>query len=400
MLIGIEAERANAPQKTGVEHYAQQLILQFAELSQKGLPFKDEKGNPLEDLDFVLYLRSEPEEWIKKLPQNFSYKVMPFPIFWTQLRLSWEMLWHKPDALFVPASAAPVISPKKTVCTIHDSAFLFYPETFTPFMRKFLHYSYKFISWKAWKIVVPSKASKDDLVKYYHTDPGKIQVIYHGYTPQSGKHEILSPKFETNSNTQNIDPTPHPIRSTLNLPARYVLFLSTLQPRKNLEGLVDAMKLFRTRNPSEDVKLVVAGRVGWKVEHILEKIDKNKELVLYLNHVTDDERAELYQKAEVFCVPSFYEGFGMWILEAFDAGVPVITSNISSMPEVGGEAVEYCDPHSTESIEKALENVLLNPQRKTQLRELGFERLKQFSWEKCGRETLEVLASVFSEQKG
>ncbi len=486
MLIGIEAERANAPQKTGVEHYAQQLILQFAELTEKGLPFKDEKGNPL-DLRFVLYLRTEPEEWIKKLPSNFSYKVMPFPIFWTQLRLSWEMLLHPPDVLFVPTSAIPIISPKKTVCTIHDSAFLFYPETFTPFMRKFLHYSYKYISRKAWKIITPSKASKDDLVKYYHTKPDKIQVVWHGYTPQSGelknqkskikktdpdfnldsslgigegeeqslKHDLSAGaingvKEETITNDQNtstkfqtdhgsnlsLSPSPgigegevglnhyddvndnynHTVitdatsehgnaghlesstdlklkPNTLKLPPRFVLFLSTLQPRKNLERLIDATKLFREQHPEEDIKLVVAGKVGWRAESILEKIGANKDFVQYLSHVTDEQRAELYQKAEAFCVPSFYEGFGMWILEAFDVGVPVITSNVSSMPEVGGEAVEYCDPHSVSSITQALENVLLNPQRKAQLVKLGIDRLKDFSWPKCAKETLSQILS-------
>jgi glycosyltransferase involved in cell wall biosynthesis len=153
------------------------------------------------------------------------------------------------------------------------------------------------------------------------------------------------------------------------------------------------MKLFRQKHPSEDVQLVVAGRVGWKAEKILEKIKSSLEFIHYLNHVTDEQRTELYQKAEVFCVPSFYEGFGMWVLEAFDAGVPVITSKVSSLPEVAGEGAEYCDPHSVSSINQALENVLLNPQRKTQLRELGFQRLQNFSWEKCATETLAQILS-------
>src|SRR3990167_4614022 len=131
MKIGIEAERANNRVKTGVEHYAKQLILQFAQIDTED--------------EFVLYLRTEPEEWIKQLPKNFSYKVMPFPIFWTQIRLSWELLRHPVDCFFVPASAIPLYSPKNSVCTIHDAAFLFYPETFSPFMRQFLHWSYKYI---------------------------------------------------------------------------------------------------------------------------------------------------------------------------------------------------------------------------------------------------------------
>jgi glycosyltransferase involved in cell wall biosynthesis len=131
--------------------------------------------------------------------------------------------------------------------------------------------------------------------------------------------------------------------------------------------------------------------VGWRAESILEEIERNKDIVVYLNHVTDADRALLYRKASALAVPSFYEGFGMWILEAFDAGVPVITSKISSMPEVAGDAAEYCDPKNVSSIATALENVLQNKQRATQLVQEGTERLKSFSWQKCAKETLSVL---------
>jgi hypothetical protein len=106
MTIGIEAERANNPQKTGVEHYAKQLILHLAQIDAQN--------------HYRLYLRSQPESWLLELPKNFSVKVMPFPIFWTQLRISWEMLVHPVDVLLIPASALPLIHPKKSVVTIHD----------------------------------------------------------------------------------------------------------------------------------------------------------------------------------------------------------------------------------------------------------------------------------------
>src|SRR3989338_25875 len=340
MKIGIEAERANNPEKTGVEHYAKQLILQFARMDSEN--------------EFVLYLRTQPEEWIKDLPKNFSYKVLPFPIFWTQIRLSLELLLHPVDRLFVPASAIPLYSPKNSICTIHDAAFLFYPETFTPFMRNFLNWSYKYIGWKAKTIIVPSQATQNDLIKYYGIDERKIVVIHHGYTPQD-----VIPAYEPESRFRFLDvPTSrrdmtHP--ANVKLPEKNVLFLSTLQPRKNLEGLIQAFRLFKQHHAESNHKLVVAGSVGWKVENILQEIERNKDIVQYLNHVTDEDRAVLYKKASAFCVPSFYEGFGMWILEAFDAGVPVIASNVSSMPEVAEDAAEYFDPHSIQSIAQALE---------------------------------------------
>jgi glycosyltransferase involved in cell wall biosynthesis len=201
----------------------------------------------------------------------------------------------------------------------------------------------------------------------------RIRVVHHGYTSQSAT--------DLNRESSNLH----------QLPEKFVLFLSTLQPRKNLSGLIAAFREFKKAHPEDEHKLVVAGRVGWRAESILEEIERNKDIVVYLNHVTDADRALLYRKASALAVPSFYEGFGMWILEAFDAGVPVITSKISSMPEVAGDAAEYCDPKNVSSIATALENVLQNKQRATQLVQEGTERLKSFSWQKCAKETLSVL---------
>lgn len=359
MIIGIEAERANNPVKTGVEHYAQQLILQFAAIDTEN--------------QYILYLRTQPEEWIKNLPKNFSYRVMPFPIFWTQLRVSWEMLWHRPDVLFVPASSMPIIHPRKTVVTVHDLAFMFYPETYTPFMRYFHMFEDVLVSQLAWKIITVSESTKRDFTKFWKTDEKRMRVVHHGFTPQS----TTSYKLQ--------------VTSSLQLPEKFVLFLSTVQPRKNLSGLIAAFRKFKQDHPDDAHKLVVAGKIGWRAEETLQEIERNKDVVVYLNHVTDAERAELYAKTSALAVPSFYEGFGMWILEAFDAGVPVITSNISSMPEVAGDAAEYCDPNNTDTIVVALEKVLLNKERAAALVAKGSERLKIFSWRKCAAETLDVL---------
>lgn len=362
MVIGIEAERANNPVKTGVEHYAQQLILQFALIDTEN--------------QYILYLRTQPEEWIKNLPKNFSYKVMPFPIFWTQLRLSWEMLLHKPDVLFVPASSMPLIHPRKTVVTVHDLAFMFYPETYTTFMRYFHMFEDVLVSQMAWKVIAVSESTKRDFVKFWKMDEKRISVVHHGFTPQ----EVDSGKWKVGSGMQ--------------LPEQFVLFLSTVQPRKNLSGLIAAFRLFKQKHPEDTHKLVVAGKIGWKAEGILQEIERNKDVVVYLNHVTDAQRAELYQKASALAMPSFYEGFGMWILEAFDAGIPLITSNISSMPEVAGDAAEYCDPKSSDSIVNALEEVLLDKERAAQFVQKGHERLKDFSWRKCAEKTVTVLEAV------
>jgi len=356
MLIGIEAERANNPQKTGVEHYAKQLILHLAEIDKEN--------------QYTLYLRTKPEAWFLKLPKNFKVKVMPFPIFWTQIRISIEMLLHPVDVLMIPASALPLIHPKKSIVTIHDLGWKFYPKTFTWFMRNFLEWSTGFAVSNASNIIAVSESTKRDILKYYKVDESKVVVIHHGYE-NSGQWAVGSGQVD--------------------LPKKYILFLSTLQPRKNLEGLIDAFKLLKQEHPELPHKLVVAGRQGWKYGSIIQKTAQNNGIVVYLNHVSDDDRLAILSKADLLVLPSFYEGFGMQILESLAAGVPVAASNISSMPEVAGEAAVYFDPHNTNEIKNAIKSVLLDKSLADRLKEKGKERLKNFSWEKCATQTLQIL---------
>jgi len=355
MKIGIEAERANNPVKTGVEHYAKQLILHLAEIDKEN--------------DYILYLRREPEDWFLKLPKNFKVKVMPFPIFWTQIRISIEMLFNPVDVLMIPASALPLIHPKRSIVTIHDVGWRYFPNSFTWFMRNFLEWSTGFAVRNASRVIAVSEATKNDLMKFYKVDPDKVIVVHHGYE-NSGQG------------------TAH--RGELSLPEKYILFLSTLQPRKNLEGLIEAFKLLKMEHPELPHKLVVAGRQGWKYDTIIRKIQENKDLVVYLDYVKDDERFAVLGGADLLVLPSFYEGFGMQILEGFAAGVPVATSNISSMPEVAGEAAAYFDPHNVNEIKNTVKSVLMDKSLSDGLKVKGKLRLENFSWQKCAQETLAV----------
>ena len=365
MTIGIEAERANNRVKTGVEHYAKQLILHLAKIDSFN--------------EYILYLRTKPEKWFLDLPENFKVKVMPFPVFWTQIRVSLEMLLHPVDVLMVPASALPIIHPKHSVVTIHDIGWRYFPESFAWFMRHFLEWSTGFAVRHAGKIIAVSESTKRDIVRFYKINADKVRVVHHGYD-----EKISNDKSQISNEVQN---------PNIKLPERYALFLSTLQPRKNLGGLIDAFRLLKTEHPELEHKLVVAGKPGWKFEKILIDINRNKDIVIYLNYVSDKERLAILSKADLLVLPSFYEGFGMQILEAFAAGVPVATSKVSSMPEVAGEAAMYFDPHNINDMKKAISSVLFDKSLAENLKAKGKERLKQFSWEKCARETLEVLTS-------
>jgi glycosyltransferase involved in cell wall biosynthesis len=355
MTIGIEAERANNQHKTGVEHYAKQVILHLAEIDSTN--------------QYILFLRTKPEDWFFKLPKNFKVKVMPFPIFWTQIRLSIEMLFNPVDVLFIPASALPLIHPRRSVVTIHDVAWKYFPKSFTWFMRNFLEWSTKFAVKNASNIIAVSESTKRDLVKFYGVDGKKTSVIHHGYERQDKSEEKKEIRI---------------------IQQPYILFLSTLQPRKNLIGLIEAFKDLKKENPEIPHKLVVVGRPGWKFEKILEDINRNKDIVTYLNHVSDVERFNILAKADLLVLPSFYEGFGMQILEAFEMDVPVATSKVSSMPEVAGEAAVYFDPHNKAEMKNAIKSVLLDKSLADKLRQKGRERLKEFSWQKCAEQTLKV----------
>ncbi len=361
MTIGIEAERANTQAKTGVEHYAKQLILQLAILDRNN--------------KYILYLRTKPEAWFYDLPENFSIKVLPFPIFWTQLRISLEMLLHPVDVLFIPASSIPLIHPKKTVVTVHDMAFQYYPDTYTTFMQYYHKFEDILVKRFAWKIIVVSNATKKDFIKFQHDDGKRLRLIYHGYEPSQLAPIIAGPLVVNN----------------IELPEKYVAFLSTLQPRKNVSGLIAAMRMLRREFPELPHKLVIAGKPGWRYEGILKDIEDNRDIVVYVGRVSDDERFEILRRADCLVLPSFYEGFGMQLLEAFEVGIPVATSNNSSLPEVAGPGALYFDPTNTTEIKNAIKQLVFDRGLHDSLAAKGAMHLKSFSWEKCARETLSVL---------
>jgi glycosyltransferase involved in cell wall biosynthesis/O-antigen ligase len=363
MTIGIEAERANTDHPTGVEHYAQQLLLALAAIDHQN--------------KYILYVRTKPREWMTRLPKNFSVKVMPFPLFWTQLRISWEMLFHAPDALFIPASALPLIHPRNSVVTIHDIAWKFFPETFSNGMRWFLTISTWFAVRYAKKVIAVSEQTRTDLLAAYDVDPAKITAVLSGFdaeAEQRGQAGAIA--------------TPEESVKISELQDRFVLYLGTLQPRKNVVGLIEAFELLQTEGRTHGASLVIAGGKGWLYDSIIERINENPGII-YFGYVQD--RFSLLKRAALLVQPAFYEGFGLQLLDAFWAGIPVASSNVSSLPEVAVDAAEYFDPHDVQSIARAIDTVLGDPVRAEALVAAGSKRLKDFSWKKTATETQAVL---------
>jgi len=367
MKIGIEAERANLPNPTGVERYAAELIRNLAKLDSTN--------------EYILYFRTQPQQWFRELPKNFNYKVMPFPKFWTQIRLSWEMVSHPVDVLLIPASALPLIHPKNSMVTVHDIAFELFKGIYTGFMDYYQKWAARFAVRHAAKIISVSQATKEDLVRVYKTPADKIAVTHLGLdgTFQPMKYEqaqAVLDKYEL-------------------VYQKYILFLGTLQPRKNIIKLIEAFEKLKKENRIEE-KLVIAGAKGWLYEPILEKIRRASfdGAVKYLDYVDKQDLPYLLAGAKVFTLPALYEGFGLPPLEAMASGVPVVVSNISSLPEVVGDAGMLIDPNSVNSIAEGLLEVLNNPLLRAQMIEKGLERSKNFKWENTAKQTLELFQTL------
>lgn len=363
MFIAIDGNEANVEQKVGVSVYTFQLLHYFKKQSGK-------------DIRFTVYLRNKPQEDMPEKSEFFRYAVLPFPFLWSQVFLPFDLfLGKKPDVFFSPAHYAPRFSPVSTVVTVHDLSYFYYPDEF---LREDL---YKLKHWTAYsvknakKIIAVSQHTKQDLTQWYGIPENKIDVVYNGFShhPDLNTYQVKGPASE------KINP--------------YILYVGTLQPRKNIITLVKAFRMFKKTYPRFVLK--IAGKQGWMTDVILKEMNRyNKGDIELLGYVPDEKLNELYAHAFCFVMPSLYEGFGIPLLEAMSHGCPVVSSSSSSLPEIGADSSLYFDPKS----EKDLYNQLIRLQQDRKLRshlvEKGKERVRQFSWKKCGEETLHVLTNL------
>jgi glycosyltransferase involved in cell wall biosynthesis len=354
MLIGIDASRAFQKNKTGIEEYSFQVLKYLR--------------NYLGEHQVILYLdpRVNKKEYIGfDLPKNWKIKFLRAPIFWTQIRLSLEMIFNPVDALFVPAHTVPLIHPKNTIVTIHGLEYEFCPQAYAFWGRFYMRWSIRNSCRWAKKIIAVSGNTKKDLQKFYGVPEGKIGVIHEGYE---------------NKNTYS------------KLKYKILLFVGRLEERKNICGIIDAFGVLKEKY-GIDHKLVLVGKFGYGEEGIRNKIEncKYKKDIILPGYVPDKEKFELLENADVFMFPTFYEGFGLPILEAQSAGTPVVTSDISSMPEVAGEGAALVDPNDTNAIAEAVNKFISDESYKNDIIEKGLENVKRFSWDKCAEEIAELL---------
>lgn len=373
MLVGIDANEANlTPNLVGINEYAFNLLHAIYELKTQH--------------SFVIYLKTRPGPNLPAERTNWHYRVIPFPKFWTQTRLPWDLYTHnpRPDVFFSMTHYSPRFSPIPTVVAIMDLGFLQTPEQFTTKdfnqLKSWTAYSVK----NATKIIAISQYTKQDIIKNYHRNPQDIAVTLLGY------------------NTKLFRPSHKP-------PKPYILFLSSLKPNKNIEGLIRAFnELINTPSPSVSppklggdqegvpvgLNLVIAGKKAWHYDQIFALVKQLglKDKVKFTGFVDKSTKVTLMQNASAYVLPSLHEGFGITVLEAMACGTPVVISNVASLPEVGGDAAIYVNPHDPKSIAQGIIEAI-GPERGRRIKK-GLERVKLFSWAECARQTLKCLQTA------
>lgn len=373
MIIGIDGNEANVEKSVGVSVYTQNLLYWFQKWSNKHTQFK-------------VFLRQKPLPTLPKQTDYFKYQVVKGNFLWSQLFLPLNLYFlNKIDIFFSPAHYTPRFCSSPLIVTIHDLSYFYYPEEF---LKKDL---YQLKNWtkysveKAKKVIAVSKTTKKDLMKWYNLPEEKIEVIYNGFE----KLKIKNLGFDLPDGRQD---------KNLKLKIKnYLLFVGTLQPRKNLLVLIDAFDKFVKTN--KDFKLIITGKKGWLYEKIFQKVKdlKLEKKIVFTDHVSDDKLTWLYKNAFCLIMPSLYEGFGIPLLEAMSNNCPVISSFSSSLPEIGGDACLYFDPQDSDDLLDKINQLITNEQLRNDLVQKGKERVRLFSWKKSAEETLKVIKSAYDQ---
>ena len=353
------------PNRVGSGEFCYQLLKSLFDLDKKN--------------SYFIYLPVPPTSDMPKQTFSWRYIVFSAKKLWTLIGLTKRLSrnGNKLDVFFSPTHYLPLTLPVRSVVAILDVSYLHFPDLFKKRDLYQLRLWGKYSINKAKKIITISESSKSDIIKKYEVSPNKVAVVYPGIKP-------LQPKF---INMEEL-------KKKFGISKKYILNVGTLQPRKNIERLIEAF----SRLGRSDLELVIIGKKGWQFENILNAPKKFEisENVHFLHDVTDEELPSFYKNAEIFVLPSLYEGFGLPVLEAMKYGTPVITSNISSLPEAGGDAALYVDPENVSDISEKMKKLLDDKKLREELINKGKKQVEKFSWEKSAQETLKVLEEVVS----
>jgi glycosyltransferase involved in cell wall biosynthesis len=355
-------------QVTGNEVYIRSLLRAFAAVDKRS--------------EFVAYV-SEPgaEQWV---PARFEVRrVAANPC----RRLGWDLARllraDRPDLIHVQYTA-PLLTKVPTVVTVHDVSFLEYPEYFTRARRLQLQLTVSRSVKRAARILTVSEFSRDAIMRAYGLEAAKVRVV----------PNAANPDFRVIGR----EPAQRYVKQSFHFDAPFIFSVGDLQPRKNQIGLIAAFTQLLTGHPQMPHRLVLTGQDTWFAPKVkaAARASGLASRIHFTGYLPDRELLQFYNACECFVFPSFYEGFGLPILEAMACGRAVACSNTSAMPEVAGGAALLFDPRQTGEINRTLADILLDPQLRRHLEHLGTQRAAAFNWEKSARATLEVYKEVLT----
>ncbi len=382
MLIGIDASRALRARRTGTERYSLEIIRHLLHLpAAQAHHWRLYTDTTLPPAIFVAPTGAQNDQTTS--PASVESCVLPGQRLWTHRALAREVVRRPPDVLFVPAHVLPFVQPAHrlppSVVTIHDLGYHYFPQAHSRFQQLYLPWSTRWNAWAAQAVIAVSRATATDLQQQYNTPAQKITVI----------HEAAAwPQPDSAWSAQTL-------RTHYALPARYALYVGTLQPRKNLTRLLRAYHHLLQQH-TLDWDLVLAGAGGWEsaaLQQLATELGISQR-VHFLGYVAEEALSALYVTACFFCFPSLFEGFGLPILEAQTYGVPVMSANNSSLPEIAGDAAILIDPTDVEAMADAMLQLSQDEALRQRLIAAGYANVKRFSWQKAAQETLAVLESV------
>lgn len=376
MNIGIDVRTLMTPFRTGVGEYTYELLKAVFSVST-------------EEEFFLLYngqksISQYLPDW-RNNRVHYSGTTWPNKLFNANVALfkSPQLTSSLPqttklDLVFLPNINFTALPPKtKYILTVHDLSFLLFPKFFSLKQRLW----HKFVRPEqlirnATAIITPSDNTRRDAIERLKISSEKVTTVYPG----------LCSDFSIPTETDRSR-----IKKKYQLPNNFILFLGTIEPRKNIVGLIESFIRLK-KNGGElvkDTELVIAGAEGWN-DSAIKQLIKNTPQVRSIGFVSEADKSALYSLAKVFVYPSFYEGFGFPVLEAMSVGTPVITSNRSSLPEITNGAASLVDPYAVHEMTEALQLLLTNETARNLYSARGFEQAAKFSWNKTAREFLDI----------
>ncbi len=358
----------------GIHTYTEQILLQLPQADPE-LRYTVFTLHPPRNLDPAIEL---------KLPRWNTGRPLP-RILWEQLAQPRAVRQAKADVLHATAFVGPIVQPCPSVLTIYDLSFALYPQFFRGLKQTYLRLGTRYSARRARRIIAISENTRGDIARLYGVPLDWIDVAFPGVDQMTGRRSAVDVEH---------------FRDKKNLPPKFLLFLGTLEPRKNLPMLIRAFAQMKTDCP--DAKLIIAGGIGWLAREIFDavKLARVEDRVIFPGFIAEEEKTLWYSAATAFVYPSIYEGFGLPPLEAMACGTPVIVSNAASLPEVVDDAGVLIDPNDISGWSAAMRRMWRDENYQAELADRGVRQAKKFTWLKTAQATTRAYRRALEFERG